>query len=177
MSEHGAIEIRRGGLSQVEVDAFRWLWACYLRELRDLGSEIRVTARTVDFFALCYRLYAARALRGCALLAWRCEPGGGQGSAVGVSLWGEPPSGQPPWDSDWAPQAQGWGTYVDPSCRKRGVSTALRQACMGEMRRLGIRTVVGVAHTANRVSYESSEKLGFTPHAALGVLRLEGEPR
>ena len=85
-------------------------------------------------------------------------------------LWGG--GGELPFDTKFDPIARGWGTYVRPEHRGKGVSTLLREKGKELLSSLGYRTVVGTVMNDNTPGVQSGEAAGFHLYATQGVLRL-----
>jgi GNAT superfamily N-acetyltransferase len=58
-------------------------------------------------------------------------------------------------------EAVGFGTYVVPEYRRRGISNALRWAAREHCQKLGYKFVTGTAMTGNTAGLQSVEALGF----------------
>lgn len=133
-------------------DGFLVLWAAYLESQRELGGDILPTARSLEFFGRLFDLYVADKLEGALVLAEH------DGDFVGVVMWGEMPR---LFDVRWKKPAQGWGTYVAPKARGKGVSDKLREAAKKSLREQGFDVVIGYVLQGNYLGTESTANFGF----------------
>lgn len=130
----------------------------YYTELRSHGSEILPTSRTLRTFAGYFDRYtAADGLLGAAIV-----------TDGGFSMAGELAE-VPIFDTDPALIAYGWGTYVDPEHRGRGVASALRDALRAELKRQGFQAISGAVHRLNATGADSLRSLPFRFHHAIGM--------
>lgn len=142
------------------------LWREYLTELHvKYGGEILPTERTLTFFADLF-LGLQGGERGVCLLAED------EGVPVGVLLWGS--LQQPPVDTALGRTAQGWGTYVVPEARAKGISSRLRETARKILAEMGFEHVLGAAERINAVGLATGEKAGFKIVQQIGVLKVVG---
>ena len=145
--------------------AFSLLWAEYLAEHEKLGSDIRATDRSLEFFEALFDAYVRGALRGVVLVArWYDKP-------VAVLMWGELP--QSAFDRVNEDVANGWGAYTSPDYRRQGVSRRLRSRAIEEMVKQGITTVMGTVILTNLAGVESSRDIGFKPTVIVGDIDVQ----
>lgn len=72
--------------------------------------------------------------------------------------------------------AMGWGTYVTPPQRRRGIARQLREALDVRLREMGFDTVIGGFHPGNVAAEASLKGTGFEVYQVLGAKSLkEGE--
>lgn len=151
-----------------DLPEFMRLWSSLLYDLAKLGGEMRVNAHNLALYADLAQQYSAGKIAGTCLLY--CV--GGHPAAV--LLWGRDLA-SPRFETVLGWPAQGWGSYVEPAFRRRGIASILRAHAAERMRQLGIERVVGMAHTGNEASYESSIRAGFIPFATVGILTIPKE--
>lgn len=133
----------------------------YLTEMREMGSEIEPTDRSVNFMVdLAFNL--CESTSGYGLVAVN-----DQMDMVGFTIAGEIVL---PYDHDMGRVACGYGTYVDPMYRGGGVSDELRLHLRNWLRRVGFNTIVGAAHDKNSVGLKSALK---TSRATQTIIRVD----
>lgn len=151
---------------------FLSLWHDYLKELRDLGSEVLPTDRTLTFYAGLFDGYVGGVLHGVVLFSVR---GPATPDDVGVLMWGEVPSTGAHPETEFGRIAQGWGTYIAPAARGEGLSSSLRREAKRRLREMGFDSVIGGAHTMNDRGLDTGVGAGFRIYQKLGVLDLRKE--
>ena len=77
----------------------------------------------------------------------------------------------------WIPtslyEAVGYGTYVAPTHRRRGLSASLRDAAKAYLRGIGVKSVTGGCALFNESAMAAVRKQGFVPVAYIVQLNLE----
>ena len=141
------------------------LWEEYLAEHEKLGSDIKATDRSLDFFGELFEAYIAGALRGTVLIAREYD------KPVAVLMWGQLPQGG--FDRVNEDVANGWGAYTAPDYRRQGISRRLRLRAIEEMDLLGIEIVTGTAILTNLAGIESSRDIGFKPTVIVGDIDVQ----
>jgi L-amino acid N-acyltransferase YncA len=139
---------------------FITLWRKFLRELRATGGDILPTNRTMSFFADLFNAYVSRQMKGVIVLA----------DDHSVLMWGETKRYV---DSINDPFVLGFGTYVDPEHRQKGICRLMRKKAIEVCKDLGMKGVIGEVHSKNDVGLSASLADGFEPMATRGILRLE----
>ena len=76
------------------------------------------------------------------------------------------------WIPTFIGEACGYGTYVKPSHRRKGLSDALRDAAKVNLKANGVRVVTGGVALFNEPALEAVKKQGFVPIAYVVQLDL-----
>lgn len=84
-------------------------------------------------------------------------------------MWGY--GGAGPLEMDWNPEriAHGWGIYVRPDARRRGITSALRESGEDHLREQGFERVLGEITAGNESARKVMEKRGDVPHSMIIV--------
>ena len=144
-----------------DLEVFGTLWKDFLEERagkEELG--VLVTPKALRFYLGMFTAYVDGTLPGVVLLA----------EERGALMWGSP--GEGPLETSWDPWAHGWGTYVVPSARGQGLSTALREEAKRRLKELGFRAVLGEAAWHNGAGAITGVVAGFVPVRITGLLEL-----
>lgn len=147
--------------------AFMHLWENFLEESFAKGGDLPPSPRNLIFFSDLYRNYRANWERGTIVFAID----GSLGPYAGVGLWGKG-IGESPLEFRYDKIAQGWGIYVLPEYRGKGISKLIRVECVKQLLARDFQVVIGSAAMGNDASYFSSEKFGFRPTHTQGILHL-----
>lgn len=131
---------------------FLSLWSDHIAELLDLGGDILPTEKSMAVFLEYFAAYVTGQLDGVVLI----DPDGA------VLMWGETAKDQR-LDTVTGPSAQGWGTYVAPNLRRKGISKQMREMGLKELREKGFRHLIGVVSVENEAGLRSSLALGMKP--------------
>lgn len=147
---------------QADRPALEALLGLYLEES---GGDIVACPENV---AACLEIldsYIDRQAAGAALVA---EEGG---RVVAFTLAGEFPCR---FLTHHGRAAMGWGTFVLPDNRRRGLAGNLRDRLDQELRRQGFDVVLGGYAPSNVAAQASVEGIGFEVYQVLGAKRLRG---
>jgi GNAT superfamily N-acetyltransferase len=125
---------------------FLRLWWDYLVEMREKGSEILPTERTLDFYATVLDSYLTGERVGVAIVQY----------PIAVSMAGD---ATPAWDSTQGQTAIGWGTYVEPGFRSRGVARKIRDFVIAELTKQGFETLLGTVGVGDPEALASIRKV------------------
>lgn len=143
---------------------FEALWRDYLTEYHKQGGELLPTRRNLVAFLELFSAYTtnttADAPMGVCVLA----------DEDGVLLWGD--TGPPRVDTRYDPLAFGWGTYVVPEMRQRGIAREMREFARPLLKALGFKNVQGTALNANKPGILSAESFGWFFDKRAGVAPL-----
>lgn len=153
-----------------DYDQFMTLAAAYLVELRERGSEIRPTARSLQFYADLFHTFIIhrkliekdQAVRPPYAVVLMVEDYAFS-AAMGVPHV---------FDTDFGYTAYGHGTYVHPDHRRKGLSVLLRDRMRAELRLRGFETIVGGVHLGNETAAASLKDSTFTWYQIVGYERL-----
>ena len=126
---------------------FLKLWISFLENQLLMGGDVLPTPKTISFFTVVFNAYITGERRGVVLLA----------GDYGVSLWGED-MGESPIDCKYVPLARGWGIYVTPEYRRKGLSTQLYEYGARRMAEMGFSYVCGMILINNDVSLQGLAK-------------------
>lgn len=143
---------------------FLSLWFEYLKELKEAGGEIIPSERTLIFFAEMVQTYTMEPQLGVALVALNGQ------RLVGCLLWGALPP--VPIDTEFGKIAHGFGTYVLPEYRMKGLSVKMREAAKDLLAAEGFETVLGTAGKNNFAGLHSGTGAGFVPYGTSCALNL-----
>jgi GNAT superfamily N-acetyltransferase len=147
-------------------DAFLGLWREMLVENYGIGGEILPSESNVEFYGRLFDAYVTEQFQGAILLSV-----GDDAIPNGCLLWGDSGPGQV--ETRWGRIAMGWGTYVRPEFRRRGISTDLRCEGRALLREMGFDTVLGSAVETNEAGIRSGlDRGGFRLHGIVGVIDL-----
>jgi GNAT superfamily N-acetyltransferase len=138
----------------------------YLLCMREKGSEVIPSDRTLSFFTEVFDLYLEGDEEGVVLVA--VSPGG---SLVGITMAGH----TIPFDTIYGKTATGWLTFVTPEARGHGTGTHLRGALRSALRDLGYSAIAAGYHMWNDDSRRFVEQRGFRSLQVYGVETLEPE--
>ncbi len=111
---------------------FKKLWKKLMIESFDQGDVVLPTDSNVEIYAQLFDKYTSPDfdLKGVVLFI----------SDVAVLMWGD---GDTPFELSAGRPITGWGLYVEPEYRKRGISTKLYHAAFDKSRELGFEVLVG----------------------------------
>ncbi len=143
---------------------FLGLWFEYLKETKELGGEIIPSERTLIFFAEMVQTYTMEPTLGVALATVNGQ------KLVGCLLWGALPP--VPIDTEFGKIAHGFGTYVLPSYRLKGLSAKMREAAKDLLAAEGFETVLGTAGKGNTAGLKSAPGAGFVAYGTSCALNL-----
>lgn len=160
--------VRLATLDDGYAAAFLSMVAAYLHELREMGSEVMVTERTLDFWDSIFEMYIEQPDTGVVLVAVDRSSREFAGFTMAGAMSPEPA----PIDTDFGKTAIGHGTYVKPQYRGRGISSILRASLKERLALVGFTTLVGGVHLENARGIASLRSTGFTAHQILGYERL-----
>lgn len=155
---------------------FMTLAADYLTEIRALGSEIRPTQKTMEFWRLLFDAYtdpenANAAVGICGAITLSLDAS----VLCGFSIAGS--TGPTLLDTDFGHTAYGWGTYVVPAQRGKGISGNLRAVLMRALRNLGFDTITGGVHVGNAAGHASlARDPNYRVYQICGYERLTARP-
>lgn len=124
------------------------------------GEALGMTwsAATQDFFTGLFLSYADGAAEG----------------ACAISLDGFCMAGGPlPYTTPWGKAAAGWGTYVRPDARGRGLSRQLREIVVNRLRELGFRAIIGQVSSSNASGQASLHPFGWEILGTQGVALID----
>ena len=147
-----------------DAEKFFDLWIPFAVEMTRISGEARDSSKSIDLYRNLFAEYTSGRKRGVALFAMDGD------EAVGVLLWGAMPDSQ--LDILDGANAFGWGAYTKPGYRRVGVSTALREHAIVELRSMGVSSVLGSVLLSNPGGVESSRAVGFKPTEIVGSLDL-----
>lgn len=98
----------------------------------------------------------------------------GAAGAVALCLDGFCLAGGPlPYNTPWGKTAAGWGTYVRPDARGKGLSRQLRQLVIDRLRKLGFKAIIGQVDSNNAAGQASLDSLGWTILGNQGVYLIQ----
>lgn len=137
----------------------------YLREIKQYGSEIEPTQRTLEFFV-------AAAIGEDVIANTVCFVAESEGGLEGFVMATE---FDLPYDHDMGKFAHSWGTYVRPDSRGQGLSSSLRHELRCALRKQGFNTIVGAAHDTNTAGLESALKTAKKTQTLIRVNLDSGE--
>jgi len=135
------------------------LYLALLMHLAEFDAAVTATDAAAQWWV--DHVFLPAAGRGEPVLIAR-EPAG---PAIGGIFW---PVGPQP-----GPKiAFGYGTYVVPGWRRKGVGAALREAALLRLKGIGASLLVGCAHLNNEPGRQSLLSFGMMPAATLYYLKL-----
>ena len=140
---------------------FQELWKEYLEDQAEKGGDIVPDPRSLRTFVQLFHKYTEGDLSGLVLL-------GARGNAV--LMWGDPVIEL---TLRFGRVAQGWGTYVRPEFRRKGISKQLRDLAVPALREAGFDAVLGTGLIGNEEGLINGVGYGFEIYAQQGVLRLK----
>jgi GNAT superfamily N-acetyltransferase len=146
------------------VRIFRRLWKLLLEDQLEQGAEILASEKNLDEFQRIAQGYMDGSADGVVLIYYDLEIG-----PVGVLMWGEAAF---PFETKFPKLANGWGTWVDPRVRKKGVSKALSQDGQKRLREKGFTHLYGSAMVSNTAGIERARAQGYVEHSRVAVLDL-----
>lgn len=114
-----------------DVGLFRKLWAKYLKEQHKHGSLIIPDDHNLNVGVNLFNLYVGKELDGSVLFV----------SDVAVMMWGD--MGSPYHLSVGDRVAYGWGIYVEPEHRGRGIGDALHKGTVERLGAMGFEALIG----------------------------------
>lgn len=153
-----------------DYQAFTRLVTAHLLELRGLGSEVQITERTLGFWQDLFYLFARPCVLPVGALVSGVEGAIVMVDDIAFSIAGR--TGHSFVDTDFGKTAQGYGTYVDPEHRGRGLSRLLRDRMRVELKARGFETIVGGVHLNNAGGAASLKDSAFTWYQLVGFERL-----
>jgi len=136
------------------------LTKAYLEEIAELGSELLPTERTLAAFGRFFDGFVSGQWPGAVVV---CDGGFTMAGQLGP---------EPLFDTKPGPMAYGFGTYVEPRWRRRGLAGAMRAVLRDELRRQGFGAISGAAHHFNGAGIESVRSLPFRWHQVIGIEEL-----
>jgi len=139
-----------------DLDMFMVLTTEYLHELRSLGSEVLPTQRTLEFWMELFERYSQEDESGVVVFA----------GDFGFSAAGN--FGNSSMDTIFGECAYGYGTYVRPDHRRKGLSERMRTMVNDVLYEKGFKTIIGGVHFGNTAGLESARKNGFVPFQIIG---------
>ena len=144
-------------------------WREMLQENYRIGGEIIPSDVNVERYGDLFDVYVSGMAEGVVVVAED------EGEIVAVLMWG---FGGEPFETRFSKFAVGWGTYVAPSHRRRGLSDRVRDYGEERLKQLGFKTVLGQAVDSNEAGLASglAPRGRFKRHGVVGVIHLE-EPR
>jgi hypothetical protein len=149
-----------------DVLGFSALARAYLTELRERGSEIIPSKRSVNVLeGLLIEYVFSDPANGVAVVAVDCDFICGFTIVGGFGLLSS-------FDTDFGRIAYGHGTYVHPSNRGQHLSDRMRDLARTELRARGFDTIIGGVHLANQVGAASLKNSPFTWYQLVGYERL-----
>jgi GNAT superfamily N-acetyltransferase len=147
---------------------FLTLWAENLTELEKYGSEYTPDIPTMKALSSLFTAYIEGVLFGACVLYE--PPGEGiQGASFAGESWGEPVIPQ----SKFGKIAYGWGIYIRPEHRKKGIAYHLSQNTSRKLKAMGFDTLQGDVLLENEPSLVAQKAIGWEPHSMIHVWRLE----
>jgi GNAT superfamily N-acetyltransferase len=161
-------EIRCFKAGGKNVNSFLVLWMENLRELWELGGDIRPDGRARNFFAKLFRFYAKDPAFGVCVIAFDGK------SPIGTLIWGV--GGPVPYNSRFGKIAFGWGTYVRPEYRRSEVSKKMRKIATEHLREEGYDTLVGGILPDNAPALAAGESEGYRLHQLSMYFSLREDP-
>lgn len=142
------IKIRRA--KPGDLGLFKKLWKEYLSDEKLLSvGGVPPTDHNMEVFEHIFNAYVSGEFEGVVLFH----------AEDAVLMWGDP--GGQIFESNYGRQAQGWGTYVKESARKKGISMALQRKAVNILKNMKFDTVVGQVDLENEEAFSSISKLGF----------------
>ena len=145
---------------------FKKLWLEYLTESYDTkDSEIQPDEFNIERYLLFFDLYVSERIPGVVLFI---------GDSA-VLMWGG--IGEPPFHMD-TERAVGFGTYVKPEARKKGLSAMIRKEGAKLLKEMGFEAVLGEIKHGGKdfdIRVKAAEKAGLSPYATIWSLNLKDE--
>jgi len=143
---------------------FEMLWEEYLEENHKAGDIMLPTKANLKSFRQIASAYVESPELGFVLLAEEKK------IPVGVLMWGALPSLG--FETTLGKTANGWGTYVRPEWRGKGLSSELREQARVLLKAIGINTLMGSVLPGNLPAEGSVDSLGFERGAQVVIWRL-----
>lgn len=143
-----------------------WFRQAVLAYVGDAGGDLLACPENVDLFAALFDLYVEG--QGGVVLLVRAAAS--SPSPVGFTMAGELPMG---FRTRHGRAAMGWGTYVQPSSRRRGLARLLRRALDRRLREMGFDAILGGYAPENAPAEASLRGTGFQVYQVLGAKRLK----
>lgn len=141
---------------------FRSLVIAYLEEMAVKGSEVIPTERTVEYYMSLF--WGAVNGATCLLIEY----------PVAFTL---AVPAEFPYDTTFGRTAMGIGTYIAPAARRRGLSVALRERLLSELKGEGYETVLGMVGSRDASAEGSLAALkGVREHQRVVLYDLKDSP-
>lgn len=147
--------------TRADFPTFLRLWLDFLQDQQEQGGDMLSTPKTISFFTLLFSAYVTGVRKGIVLLHEDC----------GVMLWGEGLADLP-YDTQNDLCANGWGVFVSPEFRRKGISRALYQHGSKMLREMGFSTMFAGASLKNKAGQANLISEGFRFSQIGGVLRI-----
>lgn len=152
--------------TESDKEGFLDLVFAYLEEVHSMGGDLLPTPGNVESYGNLFDSILRDQTAGIVMVASINEV------AVGFSMATELKS---PLEMAYGRAALGWGTFVTPILRGRGIARDLRMWIDANLRSLGFDCVVGGYHPGNEIAAASLVSTGFEVFQHLGIKRLRGE--
>lgn len=141
-----------------------WFRAAVLAYLGDAGGDLVACEENADVLLALFDVYlAGKAGAALVIAAHGYDP-------IGFAMAGEILMG---FRTRHGRAAMGWGTYVEPSSRRRGYSRLLRSALDRRLRDMGFDAILGGYAPENAPAEASLRGTGFEVYQILGSKRLK----
>lgn len=131
--------------------------------LKDADGDVLATRENVEIYLALFDRYVTDG-DGVVLVAVRPY-----GLPIAFTMAGEIPLG---FETKHGRTAMGWGTYVQPTARRRGLASNLRMALDERLREMGFDSVIGGFRPGSVAAEESLRGTGFEIYQSLGAKRL-----
>jgi GNAT superfamily N-acetyltransferase len=128
-------------------DAFIRLWQELLKEREGFGSYIDANARSLQFYLALFDHYVSRP-DGLVLVV---------GDGQGVLMWGVVPL---PFAHHLGRFMQGWGVYLEPPLRRKGLGRELYRVGLKALHERGFDGLLGTFQPTNRAVVMLAEEFG-----------------
>lgn len=132
-------------------ERFLTLWESFMEEASVQGAAGIPSIRTMAFYRRVLFDYVQGISKGIALIDDEHDA---------VLLAGEPLGGTS-YDTKFDPYAYGWGAYVSPEHRRRGISRAIHAAAETLLREIGSKQYLATVSVENHASQKMLARMGW----------------
>lgn len=132
---------------------FRKLWSAYLEECVETKTGIVIPSKkNLDVFTQLFELYVNKQVEGVVYFV----------AQNAVLMWGGLPGDD--FETIYGKKgAQGWGDYVTPDYRGKGIATKMKQKAMNTLYDdMGFDYIGGVLYGDNEVNRKAAETVAFS---------------
>lgn len=150
--EGTALRFPRGNGCRLATDGdrglFHKLWSEFLAESEKAGGEILATTENLGIYTLLFKAYVTEKTKPGVVVIHDNDA---------VLMWGQNLN---PFETIWGNYFQGWGTYVAPQSRGRGISTHMRVLAADQCKNLGAEFIIGGIAPENSPSRNGFVNMG-----------------